>query len=232
MAKITRATQKIFGSTAGTDQIAKFGSLAAAAPVRYTGAAATPANIQALSQYLSGWSSAVLGGNSPAIEDMNALCWLFARQLAYIFQAGIPEWDSATTYYIGSIAQDGSGNQYISRTDDNLNNALTDTTNWAPFSTSFLPRTITGADSLIAADAGKVVQLNPSAAFNLQLPNPALVANKIIRLKDISGVMGTFNVTLVRFGSETVEFLASNYILKANAGSWNLYSDGTNFKFV
>lgn len=98
MAKITRATQKVFGENAGLNEIGVFGSLAAGSPAYAT----TPAQVQSLSNYLQGWFGAVLGSNSPAIEDMNAVHFLFARQLAYLMQTGVPEYDAATTYYIGS----------------------------------------------------------------------------------------------------------------------------------
>lgn len=129
MAKITRATQKIFGINSGFQEVAQFGSLANSSP-NYT----LDANlIQALGQFTDGWFAAVIGGNSPAIEDMNALCYLYAYQLAYVMQAGVPEWDAGTTYFIGSFASDGVGNLYYSLTDNNLNNVLTDSANWASF---------------------------------------------------------------------------------------------------
>lgn len=126
MAKIARATMKIFGSSAGANQIAQFGSLNAGSPTFTTNVT----TIQALSNYLVGWYNAVIGGNSPAIEDMNALFYLYAYQLAYLFQTGIAEWDSGTTYYTGSLVNDGLGNIYTSLLDTNLNNALTNTTYW------------------------------------------------------------------------------------------------------
>lgn len=129
MSRLIRYTQKIFGSTAGATQIAEFGSLAAAAPMTYSGSTITPAIVQGLSEYLEGWFGAIIGNNSPAIEDMNSLCYLFAYQLTYIMQAGLPEWDSATTYYVGDLAQSG-GIIYASLTDTNLNNPLTDGSNW------------------------------------------------------------------------------------------------------
>lgn len=116
---------KIFGSSAGADEIAEFGSLAESLPTFTT----DPALIQSLSAYLGGWFSAVLGTNSPAIEDMNALCYLYAYQLAYIMQAGTPEWEVGTTYYTGSFAQ-SAGVIYMSRTDTNIGNLVSDTTNW------------------------------------------------------------------------------------------------------
>lgn len=137
MAKIVRKTQKIFGSSAGVNQIAQFGSLAAASPTFST----DPAVIQALSQYVSGWFAAIIGNSNPAIEDMNALFYLFAYQLAYLMQEGVPEWDSATTYYTGSLASDGSGTLYVSLVDNNTNHALGDSTKWfAPSQNGLLTR--------------------------------------------------------------------------------------------
>lgn len=166
MAKILRATQLQFASAAGTNQLAKFGSLAAGSPVRYTGATVTPANIQALSNYLSGWFGAVLGGNSPAIEDMNALCYLFAYQLGYILQTGVPEYDSATTYFIGSMVTSGSL-IYVSLTDTNLGNAVTSTTNWALYGNRV--RTVTTTTTIGLTD--NMLRADPtSGAFTSTLP--------------------------------------------------------------
>lgn len=127
MSKITRKTQKLFGSTAGANQIEQFGSLAGGTPV-YTTDIAT---IQALAAWLEGWYGGVVGANLPAIQDLNALCYVFAYQLCYMMQSGIPEWDAATTYYTGSLVTAvGTGQIYVSLTDTNLNNAVTDSTNW------------------------------------------------------------------------------------------------------
>lgn len=126
MAKITRKNQLIFGSTAGVNQIAEIGSLAAGTPVFST----DPDTIQSLSNYLNGWFDIVIGENSPAIEDMNALCYLYAYQLAYLFQAGVAEWNTSTVYYIGSLVN-VAGVLYSSLTDANTgNNPASDTTNW------------------------------------------------------------------------------------------------------
>jgi len=116
MSKLTRYTQQVFGSTAGTDQIAQFGSYASGIPAYST----NPATIQALSNYLDGWFAAVVNGAAPAIEDMNALHYLYAYQLAYLMQAGIAEWDSGTTYYENSLVN-YSGTIYVSAGDNNLN---------------------------------------------------------------------------------------------------------------
>lgn len=105
--KLTRFTQKLFGSAATTNQIAQFGSLAASAPQRYSGATVTPALIQALSNFLTGWFGASVGANSPAEEDMNALFYLAFYQLCYLLQEGVAEYDSGTTYFVNSQVQSG-----------------------------------------------------------------------------------------------------------------------------
>lgn len=121
MAKLSRFTQLIFGSSAGANRISKFGSLAAGTPTTYSGSTITPDNVQALSNYLQGWDGAILGSGNPALQDMNAVQWLTTRQLAYLFQSGVAEYDSGTTYYTGSICQ-VSGTLYVSLQDNNTGN--------------------------------------------------------------------------------------------------------------
>lgn len=229
MAKIARAVQKIFGSSAGVNQIAKFGSLAASAPVFTT----DPTLIQSLGNYLTGWFGAVIGANSPAIEDMNAICYLYAYQLAYLMQAGIAEWDATTTYYTGSlVTQVGTGLVYRSLTDTNLNHAVTDTTNWAPQSgaspvTAFNPA-VSSPYTVLAADQGKTFNINSAngaSQFNL----PAPVANFWFTIADIAGSSLTNGTTLHRNGSETIEGLAADYVLNGPFFYTKVYTDGTNW---
>lgn len=125
MARLSRVTQTIFASLAGLDQIAEFGSLAQGSPAFTTDPAAAQT-----ATFAAGWFSAVLGNNSPAMEDVNALFFVVTYQLAYLMQLGVPEWNSTTTYYIGSLVQDGTGKTYVSRTDSNTNNTLSSATNW------------------------------------------------------------------------------------------------------
>ena len=131
MAKLSKVAQKLFGSGSGFHQIIKFGSTFAGSTAYTTDIA----EMMSLSNWLTGWYAAAIGGNAPTIQDMNACHTVFAYQLAYLMQAGVAEWDAVTPYYTGSLAQDGSGVIYTSLTDANVNNALTDTANWKPFST-------------------------------------------------------------------------------------------------
>lgn len=125
MSKITRAFQAIFGSSGS---IGVFGSAAAGSPTDST----SLSTIQSLAAWAAGWLSATLGGSKfPAIEDMNAVTFVTTTQLAYLFQQGIPEWDTDTVYYAGGIATNpGTFQIYGSLTNGNTGHALTDPTNW------------------------------------------------------------------------------------------------------
>jgi hypothetical protein len=127
MAKLDRVFQKQFGVNAGASDVGIFGSLAASNP-QYS---KDPETIQSLNAFLTGWAAETIANNRPALEDFNALDFLTFYQLCYLFQTGVAEWDASTTYYIGSIVNNGSGVLYKSLVDDNLNNAVTDGTKWA-----------------------------------------------------------------------------------------------------
>lgn len=237
--KLSRYTQLIFGSGAGNAQIAEFGSLAAAAPQTYSGTTITPAIVQTLSNYLQGWFGAVLGANSPTIEDQNAICYLYAYQLAYLMQQGVAEWDTATNYWIGSIAQDGVGNLYVSLTGSgtspNVGNALSSTTNWRSIAggTNLVsinpatqsPYTMTGVDN------NKTFLVNSAnGAMQFNLPTP--VVNFNFTIKDVGSLMGTNNCTMHRAAAENFAGLAADYVMSASAGEWKIVTDGTNWQIV
>ena len=124
MSRLTRYTQKLFGSTAGTGRISEFGSLQAGTPTTYSGTTVTPVDIQALSNFLQGWDGAVIGNNSPAIQDLTALDYLWGYQLSYILQVGIPEWDAGTTYYQYNYVT-VNGVPYVSDINNNTGNSPT-----------------------------------------------------------------------------------------------------------
>ena len=132
MAKITRATQKIFAQNATTSQLTTFG----------TAKTANPNNSRSLADiqnanFLSGWASAIEADKAPFEEDTNGLCYAITSQLAYLFQQGTPEWDAGTTYFENSlctVVQDGILVIKRSLTDNNINNdPTTDNENWADY---------------------------------------------------------------------------------------------------
>lgn len=130
MPKIERKTQKIFAGNAATDELAVFGSMITGTPVYND-------DIEALQSeaYTEGWKAAVAANEAPFMEEMNAVQYGFSKQLAYLFQQGIPEWDAGTTYYLNSFCQVG-GVIYKSKLDENINHSPGDDTEemyWTPF---------------------------------------------------------------------------------------------------
>lgn len=227
MSKITRQTMQQFGSTSGASQIEQFGSLAAGVPV-YTTNVAT---IQSLAAWLEGWFGAVVGSNLPAIEDLNAICYVFAYQLAYGLQAGIPEWDAGTTYYKGSLCtQSVTGVIYLSLVDNNTNNALS-TSNWVIVASSNVVDVTAagGTTALTASDNGKTIIVDTTSnPQTYTLPAPSL--NFRIKIKD-KGNAQTNNITINPHASETIDGL-STIVMTFNYGWVELVSDGTNWFLV
>lgn len=110
MAGLTRKTSIQFGGTGVTSNFGQFGSKEAGIPQT----SQDPAVIQQLLAWSQGWTSAVVSGDRAAyIEDMNGLCFVDSYQLTYLFQMGIPEWDSATLYFTGSIIQTQTNGQWF-----------------------------------------------------------------------------------------------------------------------
>lgn len=138
MAGIPRKTQKVFGSgLAPAGNVAQFGSLAAGAP----NFSNDPDVIQALSAWLNGLNGAVVGNNSPAIEDLNAVLLVVTQQIAYALARGIPEWDASTEYNLDDFAR-VAGVLYVSLADGNTNNDPTApaSASWRPYSDVIAPR--------------------------------------------------------------------------------------------
>ena len=136
MSKIIRKNQKLFGDTGVTGVIGKFGSYKAGSAAY----SSDPELIQSLPAWSGGFSAAGLTANAPALQDMNGLFHSCFRQIKYLLQQGIPEWNATTTYNMGSITTDGFG-IYFSLVESNLNNALTENTKWFYANTYFkVPR--------------------------------------------------------------------------------------------
>lgn len=130
MTKIKRVTQKVFGVNAPSDDIAVMGSFKSGTPV-YTDDVAKLQN----TAYEEGYTSSLIMNAAPFMEEQNSVPYVLSKQLAYLFQEGIPEYDENTTYYTNSICK-VENKLYISKTDDNQgHNPVDDTTeNWEELS--------------------------------------------------------------------------------------------------
>ncbi len=217
MAKLSRIVARIFGSGAGPDQISQFGSLFAGSPAFTT----DPAVAQSLSNWLTGWSGAAIGGNAPAIEDMNAAFFVLAYQIAYMLQAGIGEWNTDTIYYTGSLAM-VDGVIYVSLADTNTGNAVTDLTKWQRYGNSSgvaiktSSYNVTVNDSLLVGSAA-------GGGFPFNLPPAADCPGKELDFKKIDSTANA--ITLTPSGSDLIDGAASATLTVPNEAT-TLRSDG------
>lgn len=186
MARISRKTQQIFaGELVAANNLAKFGSLRIGAPAY----SLDPEELQT-TEYLNGWSAALLSNKAPALQDLNALHYLHSYQTAYLMQTGIPEWDDGTTYFVGSTATDAAGKQYVCIMDHAAGaGALTNTACWKPHGPSIplggviatFPN-LTGAYQCAAttiADAEGFVLCNGQTISDAQCPMNGVVVPNI-----------------------------------------------------
>ena len=137
MSALSRYTQKLFGTTAGANQLGKYGSWLASPPGNlYSGSTINPSIVQALSNFQEGLYASTGGAYSPLIQDQNSLFYLAFYQLSYLLQSGIPEWDSETTYFTNNFVRVGAV-VYVSLIDNNTNNSPNSSpSDWSNFSPS------------------------------------------------------------------------------------------------
>lgn len=228
MSQLARKLLRVFAQDAGFQRRAVFGSLAAGSPQYST----DPAVIQSLSQWIDGWNSAIEGENSPAIEDMESLCFVLSYQLCYLLQQGIAEWNADTTYFSGSMVN-SSGIVYVSIINNNLNNALSDTNSWKVYGTRVVD--ITSDFTLIDSDDYIMVNTNGGGSdITITLPLTSLSTmpigreftikntgtnNKIVKVvaqaPDILDQGGGYFVTLSNSPNQD-----SVTVVKRGAGFW------------
>lgn len=128
MAKLVRKTQKLFASSASNNGV--FGSLQAGNPQTSN----DPTVLQSLPAYLTGWDDAAFSSDKlPPLEEFQGIQYGISYQQCYMLQEGVPEWDTNTTYYKGSVAKLNTSagfKLYASIIDNNAGNALSDTNSW------------------------------------------------------------------------------------------------------
>lgn len=69
-----------------------------------------------------------------------------------------------------------------------------------------------------------------AAGSTVTLPVPT--PGRVIVIKDSQGSANTYNITIARYGSESIEGLAASYVMTAAWDSKTLISDGTNWFFI
>lgn len=156
MANLVRKALKIFAEGAANTGV--FGSAADTTKQH----SSDPEIIQSKAAWGQGWSAATIGARKfPPLEEMQAVQFVVTYMLAYLFQKGIPEYDSSTTYYVSSIVrQPGTYVLYGSLTNDNMGNELGDEDQWQRLQD--LSQTVQAATT----DAPGIVQLATEAELN------------------------------------------------------------------
>ncbi len=93
--------------------------------------------LQSLSAFTQGWQNACENGMKlPALEEMNALFYVFGYFLKYLMQTGIPEWNAQEEYKAGAVVKYNK-TIYTAQV-DNLNVVPGSNGNWdAPFSVNY-----------------------------------------------------------------------------------------------
>jgi hypothetical protein len=169
MARLARVTQPIFAGSASNNGV--FGSAQAnAGPGTDSNVLAT---IMGLAAWSAGWLSAVIGGSKfPPLEEFQAIDYVITSQLAYLFQQGIAEYDTGTTYYTNSIVVNGGTyDVYGSNTNGNIGNALSNATYWTKFgnlsSLGNAPNQFNGGVSTGSANAQVVASTTPATGLSL-----------------------------------------------------------------
>lgn len=185
MPKIERKTQKIFGGNAESDQLAVFGSMITGTPVYND-------DVETLQSeaYTEGWQVAVAANEAPFMEEMNGVQYGFSKQLAYLFQQGIAEWDAGTTYYLNSFCQVG-GVIYKSMQDENINHSPADDTEgtyWSPLETGG-----GGSSGLEVCDIGMALYVDETKGLRRRLNGTTVSVNTntqafINKLKSIAAL--------------------------------------------
>ena len=113
---LDRKYQKIFGgSLTPTGNISVYGT-------KKEGNVSYSDNLDVIQS--NNWLLGMIGGTSqdkaPYLQDLNGIFYTITKQLAYIFQAGIPEWESQTEYFANKSFVSYGGDIYVA-TQNNTN---------------------------------------------------------------------------------------------------------------
>jgi hypothetical protein len=224
MAKLDRKHQKIFCDVTPANKLGVFGSYAAGS-ASYSD---DPDTIQSLTAYGAGLSSALINNAPPAIQDIDGLCNLFTRQLSYLMQTGIPEWNASATYYIGSIVNNGTNALFVSVADDNINNALSIEAKWMLFKSAKV-RYSTEIQEFTAYDDFVIDMNGVNSTFAITVYLPAAATTNIGRVITIKS-LNQYGVYIYTLGGGLMDGVDEKIITQY--GSMTFISNGTNWEVI
>ena len=91
-------------------------------------------------------------------------------------------------------------------------------------------RAVSGTYTVDGSGSDYILLVDTSAARAITLP--AATSGRVIVIKDTIGTAETYNITLTRAGSESIEGVAANRILSTNWGKWTFVCNGTNWFLI
>lgn len=87
--------------------------------------------------FKKGWEIVGLNDN-PTREDFNAMGYTLGALTSYLYQMGIAEYNALQEYKLNGLCLGTNGTIYQSLVDNNLGNALTNSTKWKNVTSSFV----------------------------------------------------------------------------------------------
>ena len=214
MAKLTRFYHRIFGSTSTTTQMAAFGSYKNSA-VQMTTDASTVAS---LPNWLVGMSEGVVNRNAPIIEELNGVLHHSSRQIAYLLQQGVAEYDPSTTYYTDSFVVHDSL-IYQSIIDDNIGyDPTTSATTWQIYPKAQFPSYATTTAFTTARGAA----VEGSSFYDSTLKKVKNYLNSSWVISDMSDANVTLVIAKFEYNSSWAS-VAGNSVFKTSG--WSIVSD-------
>lgn len=214
---IERKTFKPFASDASIDQIAQVGSLRSGSPTF----SKDPEIVQGLANYTDGWFAIAMGDNSPAMEDMNGIQFVFAYMIAMILGSGVAEWDASTTYSVGSIIN-VQGNLFVSLQDNNTGHPYVESAWWVKQGSKI--RTISANANISPLDNYVRVDGN---GITVTLPDISIVAlGHEITIKNITDSPSDATVIIATTGGQKIDkFSTLNLLSAANVAESSLIEE-------
>ena len=175
MAKLTRKTQKIFAGSTTSDQITAFGTAKTTNPVYTTDIDKIQSDI-----FSQGWTPSLMSDLAPYLQDSNGLWYAITRQLAYIYQQGIAEWDAGTEYTQGSLVSKYNNDNleiYMSLQNSNTNHQLNESGYWKKYdfndkmNKDFSNATTQPWNDRLKTDLSNITTTSKQAMTNFTMPD-------------------------------------------------------------
>lgn len=217
MAEIERKVQKIFGgSLSANGNISKYGS-------KEEGAVEYSLDLDEIQtpRWLNGLLGAVSIDKAPYLQDLNALFYVMTKQLAYLFQAGIAEWNAETEYFANKSFVLYNGEVYKAIA-NSVNQEPTNSSYWVMVSN--YPVVSKSYSSTIALENNKINVVTLTGNVTFSLPTPAN-----------TGILNQIEVQLYMASARTINLGTSNYFNNtvpdfSSSGYYNLYYEYDNIK--